>query len=215
MTTILLVDAPGLHLGYLGFYGNVWAATPNLDHLASESVVFDHHYAAGPDSLITGLYCFPEPEAQARESKHWFDESKPSLALRALKFHLIEPVPKPAKFDEQVPPRQLQRIVKTLTKARPEEPTLVWARLPSLAPADGTFRKGCSKSASKRARKRTCSSILRSVCPNRLWAAPLTGEELERLQDTYAAAVAFLDEQIGGWSRNWRSENCWIVCCWC
>jgi arylsulfatase A-like enzyme len=41
---ILVLEARGLHLGFLGCYGNEWIATPNLDRLAAEGVVFDRHY---------------------------------------------------------------------------------------------------------------------------------------------------------------------------
>src|SRR6202521_3892592 len=41
---ILVIEASALHLGYLGCYGNDWVATPNIDRLASESVVFDRHF---------------------------------------------------------------------------------------------------------------------------------------------------------------------------
>src|SRR5437588_5891554 len=41
---ILVLDVPALHLAYLGCYGNDWIATPNIDRLASESVVFDRHF---------------------------------------------------------------------------------------------------------------------------------------------------------------------------
>ena len=40
---ILVVEARGLNIGYLGCYGNEWIATPNLDCLAAEGVVFDRH----------------------------------------------------------------------------------------------------------------------------------------------------------------------------
>lgn len=45
---ILSLSAVGLHLGYLGCYGNEWIATPNFDRLAADSVVFDRHYAESP-----------------------------------------------------------------------------------------------------------------------------------------------------------------------
>jgi hypothetical protein len=49
---ILVVEASALHLGFIGCYGNEWVATPNLDRLAAEGIVFDQHIADG---------CRPEP----------------------------------------------------------------------------------------------------------------------------------------------------------
>ena len=66
---ILLLDVPGLHLGYLGCYGNDWVATPHLDRLASESIVFDRHFAAGPGGLATGRYRFPTTGAGEEEGE--------------------------------------------------------------------------------------------------------------------------------------------------
>lgn len=56
---MLLVHVSGLHLGYVGCYGNDWVDTPTLDRLASEGAVFDHHYADCPgqwDTAWTGKY---------------------------------------------------------------------------------------------------------------------------------------------------------------
>ncbi len=65
---IVVIEAIGLHLAYLGCYGNDWVATPNLDRLASEGVVFDWHIADAPAlttmkpwdkrSVGTGIYSF-------------------------------------------------------------------------------------------------------------------------------------------------------------
>src|SRR5437867_2202170 len=46
---ILVLDALALHLGYVGFYGNDWVATPNLDRLAAEGIVFDNHFVEQPE----------------------------------------------------------------------------------------------------------------------------------------------------------------------
>src|SRR5262249_48530343 len=45
---VLLIQTDALNVGYLGCYGNDWVATPNLDRLAAEGIVFDHHYAQTP-----------------------------------------------------------------------------------------------------------------------------------------------------------------------
>jgi arylsulfatase A-like enzyme len=47
---VIVVMCNSLHLGFLGCYGNGWIETPNLDRLASEGVVFDHH---DPENLTT------------------------------------------------------------------------------------------------------------------------------------------------------------------
>ena len=47
---VIVVVCNGLHLGFLGAYGNSWIETPNLDRLATEGVVFDHHF---PENLTT------------------------------------------------------------------------------------------------------------------------------------------------------------------
>ncbi len=39
----------GCPAGWLGAYGNEWAATPNLDRLAAEAVAFDRHVSDCPD----------------------------------------------------------------------------------------------------------------------------------------------------------------------
>ena len=45
---ILVVELVGCNLAYLGCYGNEWVATPNLDRLAAEGIVFDQHFAGSP-----------------------------------------------------------------------------------------------------------------------------------------------------------------------
>lgn len=50
---ILVLEACGLHAGYLGCYGNDWVATPNLDGLAAEGIVFDQHLADRPECALT------------------------------------------------------------------------------------------------------------------------------------------------------------------
>ncbi len=45
----LIVVVHGLRLDCVGCYGNDWVGTPNLDRLATESVVFDQHIADCPD----------------------------------------------------------------------------------------------------------------------------------------------------------------------
>jgi arylsulfatase A-like enzyme len=62
---VLVINARGLHLGYLSAYGNEWIETPGIDRLAAEGVVFDNHIADQPDAAgacrawRSGHYAFP------------------------------------------------------------------------------------------------------------------------------------------------------------
>jgi arylsulfatase A-like enzyme len=60
---VLLISVPGLHIGYLGCYGNDWTDTAALDTVAAEGIVFDQHFAdclGQWPSLLTGQCRFPE-----------------------------------------------------------------------------------------------------------------------------------------------------------
>jgi arylsulfatase A-like enzyme len=65
---VIVVVCNGLHLGFLGPYGNGWIETPHLDRLAAEGVVFDHHFPENLTTLPTrrswwtGRYTFPDPD---------------------------------------------------------------------------------------------------------------------------------------------------------
>jgi arylsulfatase A-like enzyme len=50
---VLIIACNGLHLGFLGPYGNPWIETPSLDRIATEGVVFDHHFAENLTTLPT------------------------------------------------------------------------------------------------------------------------------------------------------------------
>ena len=53
MNTIVLA-LQGCPVGPLGCYGNEWIATPNLDRLAAQAVVFDRHFSDAPDLASAG-----------------------------------------------------------------------------------------------------------------------------------------------------------------
>jgi arylsulfatase A-like enzyme len=66
---VIVVICNSLHLGFLGAYGNAWIETPHLDRLASEGVVFDHHFPENLTTLPTrrswwtGRYGFPDVDS--------------------------------------------------------------------------------------------------------------------------------------------------------
>ena len=47
---VIVIVCNGLHLGFLGAYGNGWIETPHLDRFATEGIVFDNHF---PENLTT------------------------------------------------------------------------------------------------------------------------------------------------------------------
>src|SRR5262245_61243818 len=63
LNKVLVVAVRGLPLGFLGCYGNAWVATPTLDRLAAQGIVFDRHYADCPAEDVptwwSGRDCWP------------------------------------------------------------------------------------------------------------------------------------------------------------
>src|SRR5690242_6702586 len=56
-----------LHLGYLGCYGNDWIETPNFDRLATQSVLFDQHFAVDlhPEAANRAWWSAPSLSGEA------------------------------------------------------------------------------------------------------------------------------------------------------
>ena len=73
---VIVVVCNGLHLGFLGPYGNEWIETPNLDRLATEGVVFDNHFPENLTTLPTrrswwtGRYGFVDPDSGWTALRH-------------------------------------------------------------------------------------------------------------------------------------------------
>jgi arylsulfatase A-like enzyme len=133
MMRILLLNLPGLNLRFLGCYGNNWTDTGTLDRLATESVVFDQHYA---DTLgewpsgSTGLYrfswrCPGLPPATT--------DLASVLQHHRLTMQRIVAPAVVAPLDERL--GQLQRTIpKAVEQLARAGNGLVWVDFPSLAP---------------------------------------------------------------------------------
>src|SRR5687768_12960653 len=81
---VLVLAVQELHLGFLGCYGCDWVATPALDRLAADAIVFDHHYTdtcGDPRSPLTGRSPLPPPPG--RDSAGDPDPDLPSLLATA------------------------------------------------------------------------------------------------------------------------------------
>src|SRR5262245_42145942 len=176
---ILVLDVPGLHLGYLGCYGNEWVATPNIDRLASESVVFGRHIfdVVQPNPFDWTGWRALLAEAKARSTITLGQ----ALQGRDLS-HALVAAQGEGDLGKNVHD-VTQRAMETVTSGR----SLIWTRFPSLAPPWMLSHE-----------------LLDSYCEeeDEPWPDPPHGtledpDDLPRLQNTYAAAVTFLDAQLG------------------
>ncbi len=126
---ILCLNITGLHLGFLGCHGNEWVATPHLDRLAAEGVVFDSHIAdtpGGPPGAWTGRHRFPPGR-----------DPEPALLpdlLQALDVPAAFVGPQPATADATALEATLDAVVTTLDQLEGRHRWLLWADLPPLLP---------------------------------------------------------------------------------
>lgn len=174
---ILVIEAAALHLGYVGCYGSDWVATPNLDRLAAESVVFDQHLADAPEpfsaaawwqrSAATGMYQFPGPTAPP---------TTPDGTIRYVT------IPGLSDFA----PRVLNAL-----GARDADVPILWIDGPSLAPPWRLPEDLLTVYADEE------EPDIASLADPAVGLGELTLEQLDRLQMAYAAVVTFFDAQLG------------------
>jgi arylsulfatase A-like enzyme len=170
---ILAIDVPALHLGYLGCYGNDWVATPNIDRLASESVVFDRHY-----------YDCEQPQPFAGTGHHLSLADAPNLGNilkeNKIAFELVQ-------GKDSLAVKSFQQVIDKTIKALADGRNFVWARFSSMAPP-WNLR----------------GDLLDSYCEeeDEPWPDPPhgpleDGDDLPRLQNTYAAVMTYVDARLG------------------
>lgn len=201
---ILVFDPWDVNLAYLGCYGCEWVATPHLDRLAAEGVVFDRHFADVPGSF-KGLYSFPwhkhddprdvegtPPEAGGMD---W------SAALSdrgVVQYHLVAPRAMRASYAES----QLEKMFRVLAT---NDRCLVrgdWLELRPSAVPDEFLRRYFSQQEREPDEE-----------PLTPWLDPPTGPveeaDLERLQLTYAASVTYFDHQFGRLREELEERGLW------
>jgi arylsulfatase A-like enzyme len=153
---VLVIVADGLGCAYLGCYGNEWIETPNLDRLATQSVVFDQHFADYPDSAgarrawHTGSYQFPHPNAIERAPASKSGDLIHLLTKRGVYTSLVHSAQPTHDFARgwrrvfaSTPSagdsmtcleRVLERAGDALDTLAAHEPWLLWLDLPALSP---------------------------------------------------------------------------------
>jgi len=209
---VLVVVAGGLHLGYLGCYGNLWIETPCLDRLAAEGIVFDQHYADCPASNFrtswTGRYCFPGLDGG--DDSH---DPPPQLG-QLLEAHGIPRtlIPDPGRFSEMARPAGIDllevargTVARALDRLGSPKQWLVWLDLPSLAPPWEVPGEYLERYFAKPVPDEELDpEQAEETPPLEPWLDPACGPldvndetAWQRLQNTYAAVVSHLDAQLG------------------
>ncbi len=199
---ILVLNASALHLGYVGCYGNEWVATPGLDRLAAQGIVFDGHYAdcpGGPRTCWTGRYHFPTPEPAAAPAP---SPDLPALLQgHGIPFTLVHE-PADTAVEEGTPlERTLEAALQTLEKQDRAGRWLVWVDLPTLLPPWEPPEEFLVHYFADEEEELEDEDIeLEPLTPlSEPPTGPIDVEDitlLERLQRTYAAAVTYLDRGV-------------------
>jgi arylsulfatase A-like enzyme len=152
---VLLIAPRGLNLSHLGCYGNRWIDTSNLDRLAAEGVVFDHHYADRPDAAgarkawRTGRHSYPHPTPAACSEPTpdvlvllrsvgvrtllILDESRPAPEEFAAGWDEVIRVPAEAEEGTALE-RSLEATVEAVGRLDPSGRWLVWLDLATALP---------------------------------------------------------------------------------
>lgn len=215
----LVLVVSGLQLDYVGCWGNSWIATPALDRLAAEGVVFDQHFADQPDAVgarrawRTGRYHLPpfdagpvEPAAEAdllallrgagvatellRDGRHPLPDE---FAVGWGSVHVVAP-------EDGNPLDEALLVLDDLA-----DPGLLWVELtPLLPPWD----------VPEELRDLYLDPPEDAEEPLAPWEGPLPETVARddettflRLQGSYAAAVVALDDLLGSFLEELRSRE--------
>jgi arylsulfatase A-like enzyme len=198
----LVVVVRGLHLGYVGCYGNEWIETPALDHLAAEGIVFDHHFADRPDAAgaahawRSGRYDFPSPTAQALIPEDGADLL--SLLQQAGIATTLMRVGSP-------PEGTLEDVLHTLQRLPSAGSALLWLDLATLLPpwnAPQSFRNRHFGEAEDGADEGEAEAeeeteLVPLTAPLAVTLEPCDETTFLRLQLSYAGIVTHFDALLG------------------
>jgi arylsulfatase A-like enzyme len=197
----LVLQTSGLHLGYLGCYGNEWVATPYLDQLATQSVVFDQHFADDPGGELpsnwTGRSSLPLPDGEPVAA------SPTDLAsflgphgVRVVRIGTRQAFGQAHTGSLAEWEASIQAVRKTLPKLAREQRWLLWVELPSLTPPWCVPDESLGPYFPPGPQEEGAEPLTPWLDPP---AGPCAGDEQtwQRVQNTYAAAVTYLDEQLG------------------
>lgn len=231
---VLVLTFRGFHNGFLSCYGNEWLSTPVLDVMASDGVVFDHHFAdsSRPEDAwlawLTGRYHLPlfSPD----------DASEPVpdpdllLELEKAGIHTclitdVEPLTTPWSevhtLDDRSVEGVVQKAIEVLRSLQEKEQWLLWIDSHALYPpwdvSDellGLYFLEEEPEVDER------GEPIEGPEPLEPWLEPEPQESVEdldviRLKNTFAAVASSLDDQLGELLGAMNDlgirEECWII----
>jgi arylsulfatase A-like enzyme len=195
----LILEVPALHLGYLGCYGNDWVATPALDRLAAEGVVFDGHFAdclGSYPSARTGMRPLPVPCGTPAPAHG----VQAILAAHGIGFAEVGPAGHGAGEAGTALEHTLEAAVSAAERLEGMERWLLWAGLPSLHPpwdVPDAFLRGAF--LDEAAEEAEADGETPTPLPDPPVGFVDRGDFAlwQRVQLTYAGAVRYLDAGVG------------------
>lgn len=212
----LVIVVEGLHLGFLGCYGNEWIDTPILDRLAAEGVVFDRHFADCPEPAAarrawrTGLNQLPSftnkdesnlaaaadlirlLRGQGVDTTLVLAKGRPWAREFAADWDHVEWVS--ARGEGTVLERCLEGALAGLDRLEDQRNGLLWLELPTLLPPWEVPEEDLARYLQEEADDEPLPAL---VNPQLGLVPELDDAQFLQLQRTCAAAVTYLDTGLG------------------
>ena len=222
---VLVVTIGGMHMAYLGCYGNQWVDTPTFDRLAAEGVVFDQHYADRPDAAgaghawRTGRYWLPstakagERQADAEDFLHVLSAQRIRTCLvigadQARDSQFVSGWDAVRRVPSDGDGSPLERAVNAartcLRQLKDVARWLLWVDLPSLSPpwnwVPADYFQGDDQlppSDDLDDEESEYVPLKPCICPTLGPVDANDDETILRLQRTYSDVVGYLDAELG------------------
>jgi arylsulfatase A-like enzyme len=237
---ILVVVVDGLQPAFLGAYGNEWVATPFVDRWAAEGVVFDHHFAdcPEPDAAHRAWRTGRHPFAPGTTSADLLAGLRDAAVRTARVGPLLttdDPwasgwaydLSAPRDTDDPLALKPTRRAVRQAIEALGDaRDALLWVEIDALLPPWRLSEEATAEYFEEPSEDEGETDEEAETAPQDMltpWTDPLPeridpndDRTFERLQRTYAAAVADLDVGLERLlsdcaKRGWGDDALWLL----